>query len=226
MGELNIVSRSPDAFEDRVSAGQTLAKALAHYAGKDAVVLGILRGGVIVAAELSRALSAGLDIVLTRKLGAPGNPELAIGAVSEDGTVIVEQSTAAYVGATPAYIEQVRQQELAEIHRRAVVFRQVKPRLPLRGKIVIVADDGIATGATMQASLMSARHEQPEKLVAAVPVGPEDSLQRLAQYCDEFICYRCPPYFDAVGRFYRQFNQTTDEEVRDILQQFQEQMQR
>lgn len=181
------------------------------------MVLGIPRGGVIVAAEVARILKAELDIVLSRKLGAPYNPELAIGAIAEDGRVFLNEVLASQVGADKDYIEAEKAQQWLEIKSRIKRFRTVKRKIPLKGKTVIITDDGVATGATMQAALMSLRQEKPGKLIAALPVGAAEAVELLADYSDEVIVLRVPDYLGAIGQFYLDFSQSSDEEVLGIL---------
>jgi predicted phosphoribosyltransferase len=213
MGTIRVIARVGEAFGDRVEAGRLLAAQLTELNGHNPLVLGIPRGGVIVAEQVAEAIDGELDIVLTRKLGAPNNPELAVGAVAENGAVVTNELAMRYSGASPAYVEAVKKREQAEIARRAVVFRFVRPRIPLAGRTVILIDDGVATGATMLASLQAARAEGPARLICALPVAPEDALTRLAAHCDELICLRVPSPFGAVGQFYTVFGQTTDVEV-------------
>lgn len=215
--KIRIVSFSEEAFSDRREAGRLLAEALKKYEPAKVVVLGIPRGGMVVARELAVNLGAELDIVLSRKLGAPGNPELAIGAISEDGYVVLDQQMVLATVASESYIEQEKQRQLAEIHRRIRTYRQAKQKVDLSHKTVIITDDGIATGATMQAGLWITRREKPEKLVVAVPVAPEESLGKLAEIADGVLCLRVPAFFGAVGQFYREFTQVDDSEVIEIL---------
>lgn len=217
MGELRIVSKSSTAFSGRSEAGDLLARELKAYRGQNIVVLGVPRGGVIVALRIARALQGNLDMVLAHKLGAPGNPELAIGAVCEDGKLFIDQQISSYVGADETYIEQEKSRQLKEIGRRVKRYRDVLPKLPLGEIIVIVTDDGVATGATMQAALWAVRQEQPKKVVAALPVGPEDTLLKLAQDADQTICLQAPPFFSAISQFYACFNQVEDDELLEIL---------
>lgn len=214
---LRILSRSDAPFTNREEAGKLLARELSEYRGRKAVVLGIPRGGVVVAREIAQALDAEVDIVLARKLGAPGHQELALGAVSEDGTLFLNQDVVRELEVGEGYIQQEKARQLAEIKRRSELIREVRPKIPLRGRIVIVADDGVATGATTQAALWSVRSEQPERLIAAIPVGPEDTIRRLAKDVDEMLCLRVPPLFAAVGQFYEQFYPVEDEDVLRIL---------
>ena len=217
MGKSRVVSYSDESFENREEAGRLLAAALKGFRGKDAVVLGIPRGGMVVANEIFRALNSELDIVLSRKLGAPGNPELAIGSVGEDGKLFLNEDLAFRVGADKTYIETEKARQLTEIKNRVQLFRRFKAKVPLMGKTVIVTDDGVATGATMQAALWASRRENPKKLISAIPVGAGESIKLLADYADEVIVLRLPRYLQAIGQFYRHFDQTSDEEVLEIL---------
>ena len=217
MGKLQIVSHSDESFKDRKEAGGLLAAVLKGLVGKDVVALGIPRGGMVIANEISILLNSELDIVLSRKLGAPGNPELAIGSVGEDGRLFLNEGLAFQVGADEAYIETEKARQLTEIKNRVKLFRQFKAKVPLKGKTVIVTDDGVATGATMQAALLISRREDPKKLIAAIPVGAEESVELLASYADEVIVLRVPGCLGAIGQFYKDFEQTRDEEVLEIL---------
>ena len=221
MGTLRIVSHSEEAFRDRVAAGQLLAKELAGWRGQRVVVLGIPRGGLVVACELARAIDADLDIVLSRKLRTPGHEELAMGAVSEDGKVFLNDEVVTEMGISrnSSYLRREREIQMQEITRRAELIRRVRPKVPIEGRVAIITDDGVATGATMQAAVWAARQEHPSRLVVALPVGPEDTVSRLAQDADEVICLRVPPYFAAVGQFYLRFGQVEDEEVLAILKE-------
>ncbi len=217
MAEPRILSQNPQLFEDRREAGRALAEELEHLRGEGALVLGIPRGGVVVAKVLADALDAELDIVLARKLRAPGRPELAIGAVAESGKVFLDEGLANRTGADESYLKRATADTMEEIRRRAERYRQVRPRAEIDGRTVVVTDDGIATGSTLQASLWTARQEGAERLVAAVPVGPPGTVRDLADLADEFLCLRAPMEFGAVGQFYRRFDQTTDEEVLALL---------
>lgn len=187
--------------------------------GKDTVVLGIPRGGVVVAAEISRLLKAELDIVLSRKLGAPGNPELAIGAIGEDGKLFLNEDLALSVGADKTYIKAESARQIAEIKNRIQKFRQIKAKVSLKGKTAVVTDDGVATGATMQAALWAIRREKPKELIAAIPVAARESVEELTNYADEMIVLRVPDFLGAISQFYLHFAQTSDEEVLRILEE-------
>ncbi len=162
-------------------------------------------------------LGTELDVMLARKLGAPGNPELAIGSVAEDGRLFLDRALAGSLGADDRYVEREKARQMEEMRQRLLLYRSRKPKVPLGGRTVILTDDGLATGATMQSALWSARNENPAFLILAVPVAPEETLRRLSGDADETICLKAPPFFSAVGQFYRSFGQTTDEEVLAIL---------
>jgi predicted phosphoribosyltransferase len=219
MGRLYSISRSSEPFATRREAARLLADHLKQYSRTNVAVLGIPRGGIIIAAEIARILDADLDIIITHKLGAPHNPELAIGAVSEDGKLFLDKSILAFVGADDSYIEAEKNLQQALIAERLGRYRQILPRLEFSDRIVIVTDDGVATGATMLTALWAVRAENPAKLIAALPVGPDDTLRHLAEEADETICLRVPPYFGALGRFYLDFTQVEDGEIIEILKQ-------
>lgn len=217
MGKVRIVSYGEEPFRDRVEAGRLLAGELEKLHLKKAVVLGIPRGGIVIAGELAAILGADLDIVLSHKLGAAGNPELAIGAVGEDGKLFLNQTLVSELGEDKTYIEQEKARQFAVIKRRIEEYRQILPKVSLKDRPVIITDDGIATGATMYAALWIARQEHPERLLAALPVGPPDTLKRLAQDADDLLCLRAPSFFAAIGQFYLDFSQVEDGEVLEIL---------
>ena len=219
MGKITILSDSGEAFRDRIEAGKLLGTVLQDLKGARTVVLGIPRGGVVIAREVASSLKAGLDIVLSRKLGAPHNPELAMGAISEDGKIFLDDSVVFRSGADKAYVEKEAAHQADEIKRRAKIFRDILPKVPLSANTVIIVDDGLATGATMQASLWAVRQEKPSKLITAVPVASREAIERIAGHCDQVVCLRCPDIFEAVGQFYANFAQTPDEEVMGILKE-------
>lgn len=203
-------------FKDRREAGRLLALRLLDWADRrdiEVVVLGIPRGGVIVAAEIADRLRAPLDIFLTHKLGAPGNPELAIGAIAGDGTMLLDEHIIREFGIPRQYIEREREAQLRSMAARAERYRQGRPPLDVTGRCVILCDDGIATGATALAALESLRRQKPARVILAVPVGPTQSMEALAQACDEVVVLATPEPFYAVGRFYLSFEQVTDEQV-------------
>lgn len=219
MGKLRIVSRSPERFRDRQQAGRLLAAELTQLKGQNAVVLGIPRGGIAVARELAVALDASLDIVLSRKLRTPGQWELAMGSVAEDGKVFLNEVVIRELGISQELIDRERKLQLEEIARRASLIRQATPRIPLEGRIAVITDDGIATGATTQAAISFVRRQNPKKLIVAVPVGSEDTVRELSAQVDEMLCLRVPPAFNAVGQFYVHFEPVEDEDVLRILKE-------
>ncbi|MFW6126506.1 MAG: phosphoribosyltransferase [Chloroflexota bacterium] len=217
MGQLRIVSTSGERFKDRRHAGQALAAELPHLRGVGVVVLGVPRGGIIVAREMAEALAAELDIVLAHKLRTPGHPELAMGSVAENGQMFLNDQVVAMIGARQEHIEHERKVQKSELDRRAAAIRAVRPKVPLRQRTVVVTDDGVATGATTQAALWAVRQEEPSRLVAAIPVGSEETVHRLAEDADELVCLQAPPFFSAVGQFYEQFEPVEEREVLETL---------
>ncbi len=193
-----------------------MGQALVHLRGRDPVVLAIPRGGVVVGREVATVLGALLAVVVPRKLRSPYNPELAIGAVAEDGAVFLDEELSR--GVAREYVEQEIAVQRAEIARRIQVYRRGAPLPPLDGRTAIVVDDGIATGATMIAALRAVRARGPVWLVAAVPVAPPESLAALAKDADEVVCLSTPALFHAVGQFYEDFTQVDDDEVVALLQ--------
>lgn len=217
MGTLVVSSRSQEPFMDRYEAGMALGNRLLNSADESTVVLGIPRGGVIVALEIARILSADLDIVLTRKMVAPDNPELTIGALDEDGQLFLDAGLSMRTGVDEAYIEQEKACLMSVIRKQAVRYRPIRPKVPLEGRTVVITDDGVTTGSTLQASLWAVRKERPERLIVAVPVGGMNALMSLSDNADETIALKVPPILHSIGRFYVRFDQTTDEEVMEAL---------
>jgi putative phosphoribosyl transferase len=207
------------AFEDRADAGRRLAARLLGHRGRDVLVLGIPRGGVPVGAEVARALGGDLDVSVARKLGAPGQPELAIGAISS-GSWTINEDVVRALNVTEAFIEAEVRRELAEVGRRNKLYRRGRPPPMIARRTVIVTDDGIATGATVRATLESVRREHPDRLILAVPIAPPDALADLRPLADEIVCLGAPQNFSAVGQFYKRFPQLSDEEVIEILERF------
>ena len=205
-------------FRDRAHAGRVLARALAGYAGRDdVVVLALPRGGVPVAAELARRLGAPLDVLVVRKLGVPGHEELALGAIAPGGVLVLDDRLVRRLGLTRADIERLVARELRELARRQVAYRDDRPPPDLRGKTVILVDDGLATGATMRAAAEAVRKEQPARVVVAVPVAAAETCDEFRDDVDEIVCVLTPAPFQAVGLWYEDFTQTTDDEVRELL---------
>ncbi|WP_054812745.1 phosphoribosyltransferase family protein [Nocardia arizonensis] len=204
-------------FEDRAEAGRLLAERLVSLRDADIVVLGLPRGGVPVAFEVARSLDAPLDVVPVRKLGVPYQPELAFGAIAEDGVEVLNDEVVARAGLAEDETARVERRERAELQRRAVRFRAGRRRVPLAGRTAVLVDDGIATGATMRAACRFAREHGAARVVVAAPVASRQALRPLRRQADEVICLQTPMFFTAVGRWYRHFGQTTDEEVVDLL---------
>ncbi len=219
MGKINIISRSNRPFRDRTEAGRLLGHELKDLGLKNPLVLGIPRGGLVVAREVAHELSADLDLIISRKLGAPQNPELAIGSVGEGGKLFLHDWLISELRINQNYIEGERDLQLMEISRRKARYREILPREKIAGRDTIITDDGVATGATFQAALWTVRQEKPGRLIAALPVAPEESILKLAMDADEIICLRCPSIFSAVGQFYLNFTQTSDDDVMQILQE-------
>lgn len=205
-------------FQDRTEAAEKLAEALAPWRGRKPLVLAIPRGAVSIGAVVARRLGGELDVVLVRKLHAPGAPEFAIGAIDEAGWVYLAPHASA-VGASAGYLAEEKQLELAELARRRRLYTPGRPSVPVEGRDVIVVDDGLATGATMIAALHAVRERRPRYLVCAVPVAAPESLKLVAPHADEVVCLEAPRRFAAVGQFYRAFPQLEDEEVVALLEE-------
>jgi putative phosphoribosyl transferase len=205
-------------FRDRREAGQLLAEELDFLKDKeDVVVLGIPRGGVVVAYEVAQAIGVPLDVYITRKISAPHNPELAIGAVASDGRTVLDHDLVRQLGVPKDYVEEETERQRREIERRAREYRGDRPPLDLAGKTVVVVDDGVATGATTMATLRALQKQEPKELILAIPVGPPDTVKQLGEEADRVICLITPRLFWAVGAFYAVFDQTQDEEVKRLL---------
>ena len=203
-------------FRDRIEAGRVLVEHLEHHRGAEPLVLGIPRGGVVVAAAVARGISGELDAVVARKLGAPWSPELAIGAVAPDGVPLVNEDIVGRLGVTPEELELEVTRQVAELRRRQAVYRGDRPLL-VSGRTVIVVDDGVATGATLRAVLAYVRRQEPALLSCAVPVGPPSTIDLIASEVDEVVCPLQPMRFRAVGEWYHDFAQTEDAEVLALL---------
>lgn len=212
-------SNTARPFADRREAGVELASYLAKYRGRtDVVVLALPRGGVPVAFEVAEALNAPLDVFVVRKLGMPGHPEFAMGAIASGGVRVLNEDVVRAYDIPDNAIEAVTRSELAELERREREYRQDRPLAELRGRIVILVDDGLATGSTMRAAVQAVRAHDPARVVVAVPVGAPDTCARFADIADDTVCARIPQRFSAVGLWYVDFSQTTDDEVRTLLQ--------
>jgi len=206
-------------FNDRRDAGRVLASHLQKYAGRsDVIVLALPRGGVPVAYEVASALDAPLDVFLVRKLGTPGHRELAMGAIASGGVRVLNDDVVRWYGIPDAAIETVAREEAAELVRRERAYRDDRPAPDLTNRVVILVDDGLATGSTMRAAARAVRARHPSRVVIAVPVGARQTCSEVAAVADELICARMPEPFSAVGQWYLDFDQTDDDEVRELLQ--------
>jgi putative phosphoribosyl transferase len=204
-------------FADRREAGRRLAEALAHLKGEDVVVLGVPRGGVEVAAEVARGHGWPLDIVIPRKVGAPTNPELGLGAIAE-GVRVLDERMIRQLGVTDDYLEREIGAQEEEIRRRTAAYRKGRNAAPVSGKVAVVIDDGVATGGTAAAALRWARDQGASRVILAVPVAPREAVARLSKDADEVVCLAMPEPFFAVGQWYGSFPQTSDREVVALLE--------
>ncbi len=208
----------PMRFRDRIDAGSRLAERLDRFANQqDLVVLGLPRGGVPVANEVAARLGAPLDVFLVRKLGVPGHPELAMGAIAEGGVEVLSHDLIHQLGIPSAVVERVAARERLELARRDALYRGSRGAVPVRDRTIILVDDGLATGSTMQAAILALRRREPKRVIVAVPVGAKETCQALARSADEVVCVATPEPFNAVGLWYEDFSQTSDEEVRRLL---------
>src|SRR6266699_127071 len=206
------------AFLNRAEAGRLLAEKLEKYAGRDdVIVLGLPRGGVPVAYEVAKRLGVPLDAFIVRKLGVPGFEELAVGAIASGGVRVLNEDIIRALPKADETIESITARETAELERREQSYRDGRPAPELRDRIVILVDDGLATGATMRAAVKALRHCDAAKIVVAVPVGPPDTCREFEDEADETICASVPEFFQAVGQYYEDFSQTSDDEVRELL---------
>jgi len=207
-------------FKNRVEAGQKLAKTLGKFKDtEDTIILALPRGGVVVGAEVARELNLPLDIVVPRKIGAPANPEFAIGAITETGVGIFEEMIIGAYGITESYLQNEIKKEKAEAERRLKLYRGTRSPLDLKNKTVILVDDGLATGLTMRAAVKSVKKYSAEKIVVAIPVTSPEAAELVKKEVDEIIYLEAPAFFGAVGSFYQEFGQTTDDEVVNLLKQ-------
>jgi putative phosphoribosyl transferase len=206
------------AFPNRAEAGRLLATKLSKYSGRDdVIVLGLPRGGVPVAHEVAQSLRVPLDVFIVRKLGVPGFEELAVGAIASGGVRVLNEEVVRALPNANEIIEAVTQRETAEVQRREHEYRDGRPAPEISGRVVILIDDGLATGATMRAAVAALRQRGAAKIVVAVPVGPPDTCREFEAEADEVVCASAPEFFQAVGQYYEDFSQTSDQEVRDLL---------
>lgn len=207
-------------FKDRADAGQQLAPVLSQYGGRsDVVVLGLPRGGVPVAFEVAKNLKAPLDVFIVRKLGVPGHEELAMGAIASGGVRVINRSVTRPLGLSPEAIEAVAEKEGRELERREAAYRGQRPGLDLQGKIAILVDDGIATGASMRAAVQGLQKHAPAKIIVAAPIASVEACQQFEDLADDVVCLETPYYFGGVGAWYESFTQTSHDEVRRLLDQ-------
>jgi predicted phosphoribosyltransferase len=205
-------------FADRQDAGRQLAMALSGYKGKNPLILAIPRGAVPMGKTIADLLQGELDVVLVRKLTSPYSSEFALGAIDESGWAYIAEY-AAGAGGTSEYLEREKQRQMATLRERRAQYTPLHPPIDPAGRVVVIIDDGLATGSTMIAALHATRAKHPARLICAVPVSPPDTLEKIRPLCDELVCLSAPPEFRAVGQFYMDFNQVADEEVIDILKQ-------
>lgn len=206
-------------FTDRLAGGRSLAERLMHLRNKDVVVVGLPRGGVPVAAVVAKALNAPLDVILVRKLGVPSQPELAMGAIGEDDVRVLNDEVVQLTGITGDEIARVEARERGELERRVARFRSGRELVPLTNRVVVIVDDGVATGSTARAACAVVRARGASHIVLAVPVAPPGWEQDLAGVADEYVCVATPSGFSSVGQFYSNFTQVTDDDVVDCLDQ-------
>ena len=213
-----MATRAPIRYRDRREAGRVLADRLRQFAGRqDVVVLALPRGGVPVAFEVAKAIGAALDVFMVRKIGLPGHPEFAIGAIASGGIRTLDEDLLRYYRIPAAVVEQIARAEQQELERRERAYRGARPPLALEDRVVILVDDGLATGSTMRAAVIAVRRELPSQIIVAAPVGARQACRALDQVADEVVCAMTPEPFNAVGRWYQYFEQTTDDEVRHLL---------
>ncbi len=205
-------------FRDRHDAGKQLVQSLSKYKGKkDAIVLGLARGGMVTAFEVAAGLNLPLNVIVVRKIGAPGNEELALGAIAEHGDGIFNEELIGMLGVSADSLKKEVARQKKILNERLALYRGKSPAPLLKGKTVILVDDGIATGASMRVAIQSVREADAKKIVLAVPVAAPDSMRKIEKEVDEVVCLSIPAFFQAVGAFYRDFDQTSDEEVIDLL---------
>jgi putative phosphoribosyl transferase len=223
--EDSITAHEPPAmetklYEDRHDAGRRLAPLLSGFAGAaDTLVLGLPRGGVVVAYEIAEALDLPLDVLVVRKLGFPSHPEFAMGAIASGDVVVTNEEVLAQVAGSGEMLRRVMEEEKMELHRREEIFRHGRPMEDVRGKTVLLIDDGIATGATMRAAIQSLQQRRVKRCIAAVPVASPQACEEISGLADKVVCPLMPPNFRGVGQFYLNFEQTTDEEVIALVEQ-------
>jgi putative phosphoribosyl transferase len=213
-------------FRDRNEAGQRLAAELTEFASRDGLVLALPRGGVPVGFEVAQSLQIPLDVFVVRKLGVPGQEQLAVGAIASGGVRVVNPEVIRALGITPQQIDEVASRETRELQRREKEYRGLRRRAEVEGRTVILVDDGLATGATMRAAIAALRQERPQQIIVAVPVAPPSTCAEVAREADRVVCLHTPGKFVCVGQWYRDFSETGDDEVREWLARAAERVQR
>jgi putative phosphoribosyl transferase len=213
-------------FRDRSEAGQLLGAQLTEFANRDGLVLALPRGGVPVAFEVAQSLHAPLDVLVVRKLGVPGQEELAMGAIASGGVRVLNQEIVRACALSPQQIDVILDKEARELRRREQEYRGNRKRVKVHGRIVILVDDGLATGSTMRAAVAALRHEKPQQIIVAVPVAPPSTCAEMEQAADRVVCLYTPLDFLAVGQWYQNFSQISDAEVRELLDRAAERVQR
>lgn len=206
-----------EVFTDRSAAGRQLARRLENYRGQNLIILALPRGGVPVGFEVARALNAPMDVIVVRKIGFPGNPELALGAIASGGARMVNNRLARYIANSKDFIASAISEETIELKRREKAYRRDRPPLDLAGKTVILVDDGLATGASMAVAIAAVRQLNAYRVVVAVPVAPAESVEHTLKIANDVVCLQMPEDFRAVGQFYQDFTQVTDEEVSSLI---------
>lgn len=209
-------------YKDRFDAGQKLAEKLLKYKNENPIIIALPRGGVVIGYEIAKKLSAPLDVIVTRKIGAPFQPELGIGAIGPKGIRLLNSGLIQTLGVSEIQVEQIIEEETMEMNRRIELYRGNLPPLDLTGRTVILVDDGIATGVSDKAAIMSVKYFYAKKIILAVPVCPPNTAEKFHKYVDEFICLAQPPDFYAVGAYYENFEQVSDEEVINLLKEAKE----
>ena len=216
-----VLSREDITFRNRADAGRQLAEHLKDMAGADALVLAIPRGGVVVGAAIASELRCELDVIIVRKLGAPFNPELAVGSIMEGASEpYLNERIVRDLGVPDGYIREETERQRKEAERRAERYRNGRLPARVKDRTVILTDDGVATGATMISSIQGVKAQRPGRLIVALPVGPDDTIEQIGMMVDDVVCLATPPFFGSVGQFYADFAQTSDEEVVELLEKF------
>ncbi len=217
--KLKIISQDDEPFENRIEAGQRLGKVLSTMIKQYPLVLGIPRGGLVIAQAIVQVLRCDVDVILTHKIGAPLNPELAIGAVDEHKHVFWNEPLIRQMDIDSGYLKSEQQRQIKELERRQRLLRAIYPKIELENRCVVITDDGVATGATAQVAFWSAREQHPKELIGAFPVGAMDTVQKLSPDADQMICLKVPRKFYSLSQFYLNFNQVSDQEVLELLKQ-------